>query len=160
MEATLTLTAPANANGVLDLESQVEGLKHEFGITSTTTTNTATSGEDHDAVKLHKKTPANTRSREALEVIPGGEANAVTPEELAALMKPDQKTGKPIKKASARAALRILMIKAHKRIAAGAMRDKVVRVNFDDYDSDGAGRYYVEKDARTALDKYLASVVA
>jgi hypothetical protein len=151
---TLTLTAEASAKGIADLESQVQTLKHEFLGTATSTSAT---GGQHDAVKLYNKTPANTRSREALEVLPGGEANAVTPEELATLMKADPKTGKPIKKASARAALRVLMVKADKRIKAGALSDKIVRVNFDDYDTDGAGRYYLDVDARKALDKYLAS---
>lgn len=155
MTATLTLTAEASPKGIADLESQVQTLKRHFLRTSTSTNTTG--GQEHDAVKLYEKTPANTRSREALEVLPGGKENGVTPEELAALMKPDRKTGNPIKKASARAALRILLVKADKRIRAGAISDKVVRINFEDYGTEGAGRYYLDVDARKALDKYLAS---
>ena len=155
--STLTLTAPATAAGIADLESEVLRIKRDLLAGAAAQASTPTVGQGHDAVKFYEKTAPNSRSREALEVLPGGKANGVTPEELADLMKPDPKSGRPIHKASARAALRVLLVKADKRIKAGALSDKVVRVNFDDYDSDGAGRYYLDVDARRALDKYLSA---
>jgi len=149
-DATITLTAPATPEGIQSILDRATRLKEVF------VTPVPHASSESEIVRFHEKTGAGTRSREALELLPGGDKNGVTPEELAKLMKRDA-NGDMLDKASARGALRILIVKQDKRIRSGAQKTKILHVNWDDYDTEGAGRYYIEEGARKGLDKHLAA---
>lgn len=156
--ASITLTAPATPAGVDELQSELDELKRQWGseAVSTTTEGAMPSADEHDAVKLYKRTRIHSRSRELLEILPGGRANGLTPTELAELMRLDR-NGEKLSRGSVRAAIRVVQRVTTKALKQGAISDDVLQIDFSGYDEDNAGRYYVEEDARKALDAFLAS---
>jgi hypothetical protein len=155
--AMLTISAPANAAGIRELRAQVDELERQFQLGLGGTPAPAAEGV-HDAVRLYQRTAPASRSREVLELLPGGKANAVTPEELAQLMASD-KSGAKLKKASARAAIRVVQRVTTKAIREGAIGREIIEIDFSGYDQEGAGRYYVSEKARAAIDSYLKGVL-
>ena len=151
--ATIQLSAPATLAGVRDLRRQIEDVEREF-FTLRPSARAATA-PDHDAVTLYKRTARDSRSRELLEVLPGGQAHARTPEELAQLMRPDAKTNKPLARGSVRGAIRVVQKVQTKALKEGAIGGEILKIDFGGYAQERAGRYYVEPDARQALDQYL-----
>jgi hypothetical protein len=84
-----------------------------------------------------------SRGRELLKVLPEGRDRGLTPAELARLMRPGP-NGQPLKNASVRAVIRNLWRGAEHLKARGRLDSRVVQRHFDQYDRDGAGRYYLE----------------
>jgi hypothetical protein len=109
----------------------------------------------HDVVKLYRHFDTTSRSREMLKELPGGSDNGLTPAEVGEQMAPHDRTGKPLTPGSVRAVYRnIRRAEAHLR-SFGVIKGPIVRVSFDAYHLEGSGRYYIEQDARAALDAYL-----
>ena len=81
-----------------------------------------------------------------MEILPGGRENGLTPEELGRLFDP------PISKASARA-----VIRNSQRLERtfGLAKETLFPINFDQYGSQGAGKYYLTEADRAALDVHL-----
>jgi hypothetical protein len=84
-----------------------------------------------------------SRGRELLCVLPEGKDRGLTPAELAQRMRPGP-NGKPLKNGSVRAIIRNLWRGAEHLKARGRLDSRVVQRHFDQYDRDGAGRYYLE----------------
>jgi hypothetical protein len=156
---TITITAPATDAGVTAIAAEANAVAARwFDRSNSETKGTADAAvEDHDAVKLYRRLRPNSRSREALELLPAEADGGETPEELAARMRPDR-NGDPVSKGSARAAIRVLQRVSKTLAEKGELSDRlVVRINFDDYHVERAGRYSVTREARNALDEFLAA---
>ena len=126
-----------------------------FAATPAPGTSALATMNDHDAVKLHGRTAANSRSREVLEVLPGGNANGKTPAELGAAMKPDA-AGAKLSPGSVRAAMRVVQRVTTTLIGQGVISKPVLQIDFSGYKIEGCGRYYLDEEAREALDAHLA----
>lgn len=105
---------------------------------------------DADIVRLHRQMEAN-QSRRFIEVLT---SEPLTFEQLAKLM--PKKDGTTHSNASMRAVHRNVRRKEQTLKKRGVISHHVVKSNFDDYDADGAGRYYLAPDALAALDAHLA----
>jgi hypothetical protein len=97
-------------------------------------------------VRAYEHLRPDSATRRLLELLPGGRANGLTPEELGQLFDP------ALSKASVRA-----VIRNGQRLERnlGVEKETLFRIDFDHYRVDQAGRYFVELDARRALDDHL-----
>jgi len=77
---------------------------------------------------------------------------ALTPEELGQKMAPWPGGGR-LSKASVRAAIRNVQRAEAHLLSEGLIDRRIVKIDFSDYDREGAGRYYVEREDRRILDK-------
>lgn len=151
--AEITISAPATKAGVNELVAAATKLRDDWNSTGSA----AGSADQADAVKLHQKLPAGSRSREALELLPAKSQGGLTPEELGLKMQP-KKDGASVSKASARAAVRVIQTRERRMLEKGALRRKVLDINFENYDTEGAGRYSLSDEGRKALDEHLQNL--
>jgi len=108
-----------------------------------------------EVVRLYKQTKSGTRSRELLEILPGGRAKAMLPEELGRVMKPNG-SGNPLSKGSVRGAMRVVQRVTTKLTKRGSIGGNILQVDFSGYGEEGAGRYFIDEPARQALDEHLS----
>jgi hypothetical protein len=119
--------------------------------------------EQHNAVTLLESFGNGTLAPEVLKVLPAGKDDGLTPEEIGNLIDNPYEPGTNPDKASVRGAIRIIQRKQRKlaaqgKIAAeGKMDGEVLHWDWSRYDRDGAGRYFIDMSARTALDRYIAA---
>jgi hypothetical protein len=150
MQVTVTFDYPAGFDAAIEeLEKMrpVDPTRAPDGTASATATPAPTT--DADVVRIHRQMEPNESQRflEALTSAP------LTFAELAARMpKPD---GTTHSNASMRAIHRNVRRQEHTLIKRGVIADHVVQWNFDNYDADAAGRYYLAPDAVAALDAHL-----
>lgn len=104
-----------------------------------------------DAVTLHQETDPHNRSRRLLEALT---AEPVTFADLAPHLPPND-DGSELTTAQVRAVYRNLKRTENRLLEEGAITAPVVQTNFDMYDADGGGRYYLAKPALAALDRLL-----
>lgn len=104
-----------------------------------------------DAITLHQETNPHNRSRRLLEALT---EKSLTFSELAPHLPPND-DGSPLSKTQARAVYRNLKRTENRLLEKGAITAPVVRANFDMYDHDAGGRYYLAKAAVAALDHLL-----
>jgi hypothetical protein len=105
--------------------------------------------KDADVVRMHRQMDAN-ESRRFLEILT---SKPLTFADLALRMpRPD---GSIHPNASMRAIHRNVRRQEHTLIKRGVIADHVVQGNFDNYDADGGGRYYLAPEAVAALDAHL-----
>jgi serine/threonine-protein kinase len=93
------------------------------------------------AITLYANTGVASRTRELLRILPGGRENALTPSELGEVMHPDEE-GQPLSKASVRAVIRNLLRVERRLLLEEQISRRVLAVDWEGYDIDGAGRYY------------------
>ena len=105
----------------------------------------------HPARRVFRRA-VGPRSREILELLPAGKPAALTPAKLGRKMAP-WPGGSPLTKASVRAAIRNVQRAEAHLLAEGLIDRRIVKIDFSDYDREGAGRYYVEREDRRILDK-------
>lgn len=99
-------------------------------------------------VRLHQHVAPSSATRRLLEVLPGGEENGLTPEQLGSLL------GDPaLSKGSVRAVIRNAK---RAETGMGGQVGDVVKTDFSRYGTERAGRYFVEPDQRRALDEFLS----
>lgn len=105
--------------------------------------------KDADVVRMHRQMDAN-ESRRLLEALT---TEPLTFAELAARM--PKRDGTIHRNASMRAIHRNVRRQEQTLIKRGVIADHVVQWTFDNYDADGAGRYYLAPEALAALDAHL-----
>lgn len=152
-EATITITTAPTRAGLNEARRLIDELEHTLFKPQAVAS--SSSEPDADAVKLYKRTKPGTRSRELLETLPGGQANALLPTELGLQMKPDT-DGNPLSKGSVRGAIRVVQRVTAALAKSGSIGGDVLQIDFAAYDLEGAGRYFMDEAARQALDDYLA----
>lgn len=99
---------------------------------------------------LHQETNPDHRSRKLLEALT---SKAETFEDLAPKMRNED--GSLLTKAQMRAVYRNLRRTEGRMISEGALAEPVVQSDFDQYDQDGAGRYFLTGNSYKALNQYL-----
>jgi len=92
---------------------------------------------------LFEHLASSSRGRDLIRVLPEGKKNGLTPEQLASVMKPGP-NGKPLEKSSVRAVIRNAWRGAEELKKRGQLDSRVIQRHFEQYGSDGAGRYYLE----------------
>jgi hypothetical protein len=104
----------------------------------------AAAADEPVVVRAYKRLRPDSKTRDLLRVLPAGEANAATPEELGAQL--------GLTKAQARA-----LIRNAYRLAKGfgLHRNDIVKVVWSNYSQEQAGRYYLDEDDHAALHAYL-----
>ena len=151
MQTTVTFDYPAG------LDDAIEQLRNMRPVDPTTPAPDGTAGAtatpaptpDADVVRMHRQMQPNESQRflEALTSTP------LTFAELAARMpKPD---GTIHSNASMRAVHRNVRRQEHTLIKRGVIADHVVQWNFDNYDADAGGRYYLTPASEAALNAQL-----
>jgi hypothetical protein len=151
--AILTVSGPATDAGMNEVLKSAQALHKAWFANKTGAPSPV---EAHDAVKLYERLRPDSRSREALELLPGESQGGPTPEELGMKMRPE-KDGTVVGKSSARAAIRVAQRVTGGLIDKGVMSGEVVKIDFSKYDVEKAGRYSLPDDARKALDEHLKS---
>jgi hypothetical protein len=151
--AILTVSGPLTDAGMNEVLETAQALHNAWFANKTGTPSPV---EAHDSVKLYERLRPESRSREALELLPAESQGRLTPEELGVKMRP-QKDGTAVGKASARAAIRVAQRVTRGLIDKGVMSGEVVKIDFSKYDVEKAGRYSLPDDARKALDEHLKS---
>ncbi len=104
-----------------------------------------------DAVTLHQETDPHNRSRRLLEALT---AEPLTFTDLGPAL-PANDDGSTLTNAQVRAVYRNLKRTENRLLEEGAITAPVVQTNFNMYDEDGGGRYYLAKPAVAALDRLL-----
>ena len=146
----ISISAPVTEAGINELLAAATRLRDDWYRTAPATGQ----ANESDGVKLYEKLRPGSRSREVLELLPAKSQGGLTPEELGLKMKPE-KSGSPVSKASARAALRVIQTVGGRLVQKGVMKGDVLDIDFSKYDIEGAGRYALTDDARKALDDHL-----
>lgn len=104
-----------------------------------------------DAVTLHQETDPHNRSRKLLEALT---TEPLTFADLAPQLPPND-DGSPLDNAQVRAVYRNLKRTENRLFEEGAISGPVVQTDFDRYEDDGAGRYFLTGPALAALDRLL-----
>lgn len=130
------LRFPLTDAGIADARKKLDDFKSKLKASTKTQS-------DSPGLILYKHLGLMSLGRELLRVLPEGRANGLTPEELGKLMNPGPGRGKPLEKASVRAVIRNANKGADHLASLGRLTGKVVQADFDGYDADGAGRYYL-----------------
>jgi hypothetical protein len=102
---------------------------------------------------------AESRTRELLEVLPGGADRGLTPAQLGQRMRPEA-SGAKLSKASVRAVIRNLQRVENRLLDEHAISRRILGKSFAHYDREQAGRYYLETIDREELDRHLAAQTA
>jgi hypothetical protein len=104
-----------------------------------------------DAVTLHQETDPHNRSRKLLEALT---TEPRTFGDLAPQLPPND-DGSTLDNAQVRAVYRNIKRTEGRLIKEGTISGPVVQTDFDRYDADGAGRYFLNGPALAALDRLL-----
>lgn len=148
MDVSISFTYP---DGIDDAMERLEQMRPvlQSSVPEPTQTAPAASTQDADVVRMHRQMDPN-QSRRFLEALT---SDPLTFEELSARMpKPD---GSTHSNASMRAIYRNIRRQEITLTNRSVIKGAVVQWNFDKYDEEGAGRYYLEPDALEALDAQL-----
>jgi hypothetical protein len=113
------------------------------------------SSDRHDAVTLVESFGDGTLAPEVVKVLPAGKEHGLTPEEIGSLIDNPYDPGSSPSKGSVRGAIRIIQRKQKKLADDGRIDGDVLRWDWTHYDRDGAGRYFIDQDARRALDAHF-----
>jgi hypothetical protein len=151
MAATVTISVPLTPSGLAEARSDLDRLAALVNGEVWPKQSGGQAFETHRARRIFKRA-VGLRSREILDLLPPGKAMALTPEELGRKMAPWPGGGR-LSKASVRAAIRNVQRAEAHLLSEGLIDRRVVKIDFSDYDREGAGRYYVEREDRRILDK-------
>jgi hypothetical protein len=150
MQTTVTFDYPA---GIDDLIKQLEKMRPAApaatAATPTAVTSAQASPDVAEVVRMHQQMQAN-ESRRFVEALT---SEPLTFAELAPLMK--KADGTTHSNASMRAIYRNVRRKELTLMKRAIITDHVVRWDFENYDAEQAGRYYLTPDALAALDAHL-----
>ena len=151
--STLTLTFNPDRAGLEDAKETIEQLARAFDAAET--------AGDSDSLRPRLQNPGaalfwatgeDSVTRKLLRILPAERSAALTPEEIAATLGPHP-DGTPMKKGSARAAI-LNARRIEKRLKEQNVIDReVIRVDFDAYDADNAGRYYLFREDKDAIEQ-------
>jgi hypothetical protein len=147
MNVTVSFDYPAGLDDAIDRLQQMRPADPTAGSDATTTPPAPT--KDADVVRMHRQMAAN-ESRRLLEALM---SEPLTFAELAARM--PKSDGTTHSNASMRAIHRNIRRQEQTLIKHGVIADHVVQATFDNYDPEGAGRYYLAPEAVAALNAEL-----
>ena len=108
----------------------------------------AVGGQEPLIIRAYRHPRPPSRTPELLRVLPRGEADALLPAEIGQLFSP------PMSATSARQKINNAR-KLEKTLGAGEAG--IVRVTWDGYNAEGAGRYYLSESDHDTLHAYLGS---
>jgi hypothetical protein len=145
MQITVTFDYPA---GIDDAIKQLEEMRPATG-SPTAATGAQVPPNVAEVVRMHQQMEAN-QSQRFLEALT---SEPLTFAELAQRM--PKADGATHSNASMRAIHRNVRRQEQTLIKWGVITDHIVQSNFDSYDAEQAGRYYLPQDALAALDTHL-----
>ena len=146
MTATVSIIVPLTPAGLAEARADLDRLEALID-------RAAKPPESARARRVFRRA-GGPRSREILELLPAGKAAGLTPAELGREMAP-WPGGSALTKASVRAAIRNVQRAEVHLLAEGLIDRRIVKIDFSDYDREGAGRYYVEREDRRILDECI-----
>jgi hypothetical protein len=146
LTATFTLQFEASSAGLREARSEVTRLEELISGVKPLPAGSS-------IASVRSRCTRGGRSRELLDILPGEEPG-LTPEEIADELAPDS-SGNRLSKHSVRAILRNIARAEASLLEEGAIDDRVIQKNFDDYRREGAGRYSLKPEDRATLDRLL-----
>lgn len=149
---TLTLTFSPDLAGIEAAAKTIEQLKRAFDAPGVDDQTGSGVRSQNPGVALFRAAGQDSVTRRLLQLLPAERSEALTPAEIAAVLGPHP-DGTPMKKGSARAAI-LNARRIEKRLKEQNVIDReIIRVDFDGYEAEHAGRYYLFPEDKEAIDQ-------